>query len=89
MADWDDDDRIGPDSDKNDFNKPPTPGEPPPLLLSTDNSALASSPSPPGCAPAPAPPLKLKPPADELPLNAPNLLVIAAIFGEMTAWMRL
>lgn len=90
FADADDDDKIGPDNFKNDPKILP---EPPAATGTGSSSKLAwsssESESSLGNAPgAAAPPKPLEPPKPpvEAPLKAPNLLVIAAIFGEMTAW---
>lgn len=90
FADEDDDDKIGPERDKNELTIPPDPadatGAPPKSLESgldesseSEESTVAAGDDP--ILPPDNPP---KPPA-ELPLNAPNLLVIAAIFGWITA----
>lgn len=89
-ADWDDDERTGPDSFRKEDKRPPTPPAEP---ADADESSVRSSESASVFAfpPAPAPALKLNPPAppDDAPLSAPNFEVIAAILGEITAWMRL
>lgn len=89
-ADCDDDDNIGPDNRRNDDNNPPTPAdEPLPALGEPSSPRSSESGSVLGVLPVPA--LKLKPPAppDDAPLNAPNFVVIAAIFGDITACNRL
>lgn len=87
LAEEEDEDRIGPDSFSTDERMPP---EPPaePWLPSLLSSALSPSVGSPPAALAP-PPMLSPPPPIEPPLRAPNLLVIAAIFGEMTACRRL
>lgn len=87
-ADCDEEERIGPDSFRNDDKRPPTPPDEP---ADADESSVRSSESVSALAFPPAPALKLNPPAppDDEPLSAPNFEVIAAILGEITAWMRL
>lgn len=77
VADWAEDDNIGPDNFKNDDNSPPIPADapPPPPLASPFSSC-------------PAPPLPDEPPRNE-PLKLLIFEVIAEIFGEITALMRL
>lgn len=86
LADADDDDRIGPDNFNMDVKAPPEPPADTPTLSSPpDMSAFTSS-----STLAPAPPLKPPelPPKVPLnpPLSAPNFVLIAAIFGAITAW---
>lgn len=87
FADADDDDKIGPDS----FNREPTILLEPPTATGAASSTKSLSSESSNVAAAfgePLKPLKLleppNPPVDA-PLNAPNLLVMAAIFGEITA----
>lgn len=95
FADEDDDDKIGPERDKNDLTIPPDPADAtgaPPISLESgldessesEVSTVAASGDDPTLPPDNPPDNPPKPPA-ELPLNAPNLLVIAAIFGWITA----
>lgn len=91
LAPADDDDRIGPESFKNDEMIFPEPAEATGAPVSSSfKSALTSSSlsgegtgAPPLNPPKPPdePPLKLPNPPAELPLRAPNFDVIAAIFG--------
>lgn len=85
----DDDDKIGPDNFKNDVTIFPDPadaiGTPASFKSAVSLESLSSSDTTGTPLLPPNPPLKPpKPPAD-VPLNAPNFDVIAAIFGEMTA----
>lgn len=89
-ADCDDDDKIGPDNRKTDDKIPPTPAdEPLPALGDASSPRSSESLSAVAVLPAPAPKLKPPEPPDDDPLSAPNFVVIAAIFGDITACSRL
>ena len=86
----DDDDRIGPESFKNDEIMFPEPPEATGTGLSSKSawSSVESSLSGDGIGTLPPPldpPLKPPNPPAELPLSAPNFEVMAAIFGWITA----
>lgn len=90
FAPADDDERIGPDSFNTDEMIFPEPAEAIGTVSSFKSDEWSSDESSSGCGTGTAPP-PLKPPLNppnppaELPLNAPNFCVIAAIFGEITA----